>query len=361
MKYSQIFTAALSMLGTPVLAAPSNFAGSNLYYAAGLTEDQQTTLFTGLQSAGVKVLRVWLDGQSGQPKGTAIQAYGSLEGDTPESWDDTVLNRYDDFMVNANKYGIKLLISIHSYNALSGNSDFYGKTYGTGDFYTSDQAKDQFKQRISHVLDHTNPSTNKKWSDSSEYIFAFEAQNEAMHDQENPSALTQWQCEMAEAIRGGLASNDTLVTTGGGAWLDNSLLDAYFTCDALDIVAAHAYGTGDFDTDKIKGYVQKATESGKKLIMQEWGACYFSSDNNRCDNTGALDSATRDSNLKKWYSSIAEAGIAPFYWQILPNEDPHSDWDYEVGIGGVNWDALKEASAGVNQTESAFDWSGYLL
>lgn len=45
-------------------AAATSFAGSNLYYAAGLTQSQQTTLFTGLKDAGVQVLRVWLDGKS---------------------------------------------------------------------------------------------------------------------------------------------------------------------------------------------------------------------------------------------------------------------------------------------------------
>jgi hypothetical protein len=44
-------------------AAATSFAGSNLYYAAGLTRSQQTTLFTGLKDAGVQVLRVWLDGK----------------------------------------------------------------------------------------------------------------------------------------------------------------------------------------------------------------------------------------------------------------------------------------------------------
>lgn len=48
---------------SPALAAQS-FSGTNLYYAAGLSTDQQNTLFTKLQSAGVKVLRVWLDGKS---------------------------------------------------------------------------------------------------------------------------------------------------------------------------------------------------------------------------------------------------------------------------------------------------------
>lgn len=35
-------------------------------------------------------------------------------------------------MANAKNYGIKLIVSFHSYNALSGNSDFYGKYYGKG-------------------------------------------------------------------------------------------------------------------------------------------------------------------------------------------------------------------------------------
>lgn len=87
-------------------------------------------------------------------------------------------------MVKANGYGIKLQISIHSYNALSATPpDIYGDWYGTGDFYTSSDAIQYFKNRIQHVLEHVNPHTNKSWAESGEYIFAFEAENEAMHDQ----------------------------------------------------------------------------------------------------------------------------------------------------------------------------------
>jgi mannan endo-1,4-beta-mannosidase len=84
-------------------------------------------------------------------------------------------------MVKAHSYNIKLLISIHSYNALEGNRDFYGKWYGKGDFYTNTNAITQFKDRIAHVLAHVNPANGKTWANSPEYIFAFEAQNEAMH------------------------------------------------------------------------------------------------------------------------------------------------------------------------------------
>ncbi|KAJ4026137.1 hypothetical protein NW761_006763 [Fusarium oxysporum] len=183
MKFPSLTGLILGLFSGATANAAKSFSTSNLYYVAGLTDGQQTTLLNGLQSAGVQVLRVWLDGQSGATKGTPINDFKSLQGTNSDDWDDTVLNRLDTFMVKAHDYGIKLLISIHSYNALENNSDFYGKWYATGDFYTSSKAISQFKDRIAHVLAHKHPKTGKTWAQSSDYIFAFEAQNEAMHPQ----------------------------------------------------------------------------------------------------------------------------------------------------------------------------------
>jgi len=63
MKFSSLFNGALALISLPLALAANSFSASNLYYAAGLTVDQQHTLLSGLQSAGVKVLRVWLDGK----------------------------------------------------------------------------------------------------------------------------------------------------------------------------------------------------------------------------------------------------------------------------------------------------------
>lgn len=265
-------------------------------------------------------------------------------------------------MVTAADYGIKLLISIHSYNALEGNRDFYGEWYGTGDFYTNSDAIGYFQNRIAHVLTHVNPHNGKPWSESSEYIFAFEAQNEAMHPQGNPSALASWQCSMAEAIKENLnGSTDILVSTGGGSYLANSLLDPYFDCAALDVLAIHAYGVGDFETSALQPYVTRAQNAGKLLIMQEWGACYTDASNNNCNGGSPLDVGSRDNNIRKWARSITAAGIPWFYWQILPNPDPHHGWDYEVGIDDTNWEALKEVGIEAGNAESAFDFDRWLL
>lgn len=142
---------------------------------------------------------------------------------------------------------------------------------------------------------------------------------------------------MASTLKTLLSSNpDILVMTGGGAYLANSLLDPYFSCAALDVLAIHAYGVDDFETAKLKGYVTRAHSFGKKLIMQEWGACYTDVPNNNCNGGSPIGSTARDGNIKTWARQIDDAGILWFYWQILPNPDPHHGWDYEVGIDDVN-------------------------
>ncbi|KAL2798176.1 glycoside hydrolase superfamily [Aspergillus keveii] len=181
-------------------------------------------------------------------------------------------------------------------------------------------------------------------------------------DKGNPSALTAWQCEMATTIKDNMAHNPAiLVSTGGGAYLDNSLLDGYFTCDALDVLAIHAYGVADFATEKLTPYVDRALAAGKKLVMQEWGACYTTAENHACNGGTPLNVDTRDTNIRSWASSIDAAGIPWFYWQILPNDDPHQGWDYEVGVGDVNWESLKSAGLAAGRAEARFDFDAFLL
>jgi mannan endo-1,4-beta-mannosidase len=169
---------------------------------------------------------------------------------------------------------------------------------------------------------------------------------------------------MASAIRSNLGGNrDILITTGGGGWVDVSLLDGYFTCGDLDVLAIHAYGTGDYVTSKLAGYVFKAQSHGKKLLMQEWGACYYSNENERCgpSSVGVLDATTRASNIWQWSGQISKAGIPWMYWQVLPNADPHEDWDYEVGVQENIWNTLAGAMNATRSYSSAFDYSHYLL
>lgn len=61
--FSYISTLLVVLSHLPTSFGAKSFSASNLYYAAGLKDDQSALLLQGLQSAGVKVLRVWLDGE----------------------------------------------------------------------------------------------------------------------------------------------------------------------------------------------------------------------------------------------------------------------------------------------------------
>lgn len=118
-------------------------------------------------------------------------------------------------MYKASRYGIKLMISMHSYNTLEHQDDFYGQYYGTGYFYTDSQAIQYFKERIAHIMAHVNPHNGKTWANSPEYIFAFEAQNEAQHDNVSTLTIKSLRCTVAK-----ISSSETFLPwrNGNAPW-----------------------------------------------------------------------------------------------------------------------------------------------
>jgi mannan endo-1,4-beta-mannosidase len=86
--------------------------------------------------------------------------------------------------------------------------------------------------------------------------------------------------------------------TGGESWLSESVKSSWLSCASLDVIAIHAYGVGDYTTSSIQTYVNQAKAAGKKLIFQEWGACYFNTENNNCPTGSALSTSTRNNNIK---------------------------------------------------------------
>ncbi|KAI0794527.1 glycoside hydrolase family 5 protein [Fomes fomentarius] len=366
--FSLLSVVTLSIFGQ-LAATAKTFAGSNLYYAAGLTTDQRTTLLKGLQSAGMKVLRVWLDGQQTAQKGTGLDPFPDLEasricnGDE-SCYDNTVLERLDAFMVDAQSYGIKLIISMHSFNALQAG-DVYGRQYGTGYFYEQDAPQQAFDKRIVHILNHNHTTLGRPWKQLKEYIFGFEAENEAMIGKGEAyiQAHQYWQCDRAKTIKGQLGDNSgILVVTGGESWVHESVQSDWLNCDAIDVISLHAYGVGDFSTSSLQPYVDEAKKAGKLMMMQEWGACYFNTENNNCPRSDTpLDVNTRNTNIKNWAGQITAAGLPWLYWQVLPNADPHEGYDYEIGIGEPSWATLQSAAKAAASGTGPFDFSPYLL
>lgn len=253
---------------------------------------------------------------------------------------------------------------MHSYNALAAN-DVYGQAYGIGDFYTDSEAQTAFDQRLVYILNHVHTTLGKPWKELNEYVFGFEAENEAMigDGQTFIQDNQQWQCSRASTIKGQLGDNSgILVMTGGESWMAESVQPDYLTCDDLDVISIHAYSTGDYETSSIQTYVQQAQNAGKKLILEEWGVCYFDTSNNDCPSGDALDTDTRNANIQNWASSITAAGLPWLYWEVIPNADPHWGTDYEIGVvDDPSWSTLKQAAQDALNAEAAFDFSAYLL
>ncbi|EKM60724.1 glycoside hydrolase family 5 protein [Phanerochaete carnosa HHB-10118-sp] len=363
-------TPLAALLAAPLAFAANSFAGSNLYYAAGLSSADRTTLLQGLQNANMKVLRVWINGQTDTDlKGTTITPFPDVEpnqicnGDQ-SCYDPTILNLLDELMVDAHSYGIKLIITMHTFNALEAG-DVYGVEYGTGYFYEQTYPQQAFDQRLMYIMNHVNSQLGQPWKELNDYIFAFEAENEAMigKGQDYIEAHQQWQCDRATTIKNELDGNTgILVITGGESWMAESVQPDWLTCDALDVISIHAYGTGDFATSAIQTYVQQAQAAGKMLLFEEWGACYFNTENNDCPSGSALSSSQRNSNIEAWASQITAAGVPFLYWQVIPNADPHWDQDYEIGlVDDPSWSTLQAAAQAASNANAAFDFSPWLL
>ena len=68
---------------------------------------------------------------------------------------------------------------MHSFNALAAG-DVYGAEYGTGYFYEQSFPQQAFDARLEYIMNHVNSKLGKPWKELNDYIFAFEAENEAM-------------------------------------------------------------------------------------------------------------------------------------------------------------------------------------
>ncbi|EKG22500.1 Glycoside hydrolase subgroup catalytic core [Macrophomina phaseolina MS6] len=176
--------------------------------------------------------------------------------------------------------------------------------------------------------------------------------------------MPAWQCTMAQAIKDNLGSgkSDILVATGGGGWVDVSVLDGYMSCAAIDVIGIHAYGNGDLTAAKLQPKVARAQQAGKKLVMQEWGVCYYSTQKNQeCNGGTAAGDAARGQNIQTWAAQINQAGIPAWYWMVIPNNDPHGSEDFEVGVTESIWGTLRRTMQSAKTYEGAFDFSRWLL
>ena len=172
-----------------------------------------------MQAAGLKTVRIFISYTYAGNKGSNNVQINDLEPNQLGQYDDTILLRIDQLMLECSKRGLKLIIVCHDRYALGfWSTDRYATTFGiapdegpgaaqkisdASEFYTNKKAIAFFDKRIQHILSHRNALMgNATWATLDSVIYAFEPQNE-------PSSYMvefygQWVCDRAATIKAGL-------------------------------------------------------------------------------------------------------------------------------------------------------------
>ena len=187
--------------------SPFYYAGTNCYYLTFKSQEAVDNVFKDAEAMGLKVIRVWgnldvgvktgttdsegkpvftnnNDG-SGEKDGIYFQYFDKDLGKPVTNFGEDGIKKLDYALYQAEKHGIKLLITFTNYwDAFGGMGQYvkWAEELGiTGlkkdDFYTNETLKGWYKDYVNGLLNHTNPYTNRKLKDEPS-VFAWELSNE---------------------------------------------------------------------------------------------------------------------------------------------------------------------------------------
>ncbi|KAG5720878.1 hypothetical protein E4T56_gene15245 [Termitomyces sp. T112] len=206
MRHLLLITTALVFFVYFVTA--NDFAGANSYFLHTLSAADRAAVLDAMQSADMKLLRVFITRVAAGAKGSSAQAVDDLETvagkvihfqktslyhefSSVGSYDDTILTQIDVLASEAHSRDIKLIIAMHDRYALGcWDTDAYVAKYnlpvtgcvnGVPDssvFYTNTNAIADFDNRLRHILNFQSPTFDVPWNQLSDAIFSFEIENE---------------------------------------------------------------------------------------------------------------------------------------------------------------------------------------
>ena len=246
-----------------------------------------------LAKANLRVLRVIIDyrlemDEDGNPLPTGV-------------YNDCILTWIDRLMLKAREKGILLLISLQVHNWIKNEhititrNDYewrncktpynvYQKTtidFGkenaqnvmgpyaargwSSNYFTSEDAKDAYKARVYHILNHYNYFLEKKWKDINDVVWAWGLQGEP-ELLGNPSVdvLRKWFNEMATYVKS--IDSDTYVALG--TKFTNIAIDLGNIEDA-DIYTFHPYEDISYLDKEIQDFQKEISKPYGKLLLAE--------------------------------------------------------------------------------------------
>ena len=213
--------------------SPFYYAGTNCYYLTFKSQEAVDSVFKDAEAMGLKVIRVWGNLDVGVKTGTTDSegkpvftnnndGPGEKDGIYFQYFDKDLgkpvinegkdgLQKLDYALYQAEKHGIKLLITFTNYwDAFGGMGQYvkWAEELGiTGlkkdDFYTNETLKGWYKDYVNGLLNHTNQYTGRKLKDEPS-VFAWELANEPRCNTDaqcKDNILYNWAKEMSEYVK----------------------------------------------------------------------------------------------------------------------------------------------------------------
>lgn len=359
--------------------SPFYYAGTNCYYLTFKSQEAVDSVFKDAEAMGLKVIRVWgnldvgvktgttdsegkpvftnnNDG-SGEKDGIYFQYFDKDLGKPVINEGKDGLQKLDYALYQAEKHGIKLLITFTNYWDAFGGMGQYIKWAQelsiTGlkkdDFYTNETLKGWYKDYVNGLLNHTNPYTGRKLKDEPS-VFAWELANEPRCNTDaqcKDNILYNWAKEMSEYVKS--VDPNHMVALGDEGFYNKPYgyyneyttsnyafygaegvdFEKLMTIDTLDFGTPHLYldqwgmkhtGTGQDDLLWFKIHGETCAELGKPVILEEFGL---------------TNRTIRDSEYEQWfevlegnvYETVEYAGTN--YWMIASYIDGALYPDYD--------------------------------
>ena len=359
--------------------SPFYYAGTNCYYLTFKSQEAVDSVFKDAEAMGLKVIRVWGNLDVGVKTGTTDSegkpvftnnndGPGEKDGIYFQYFDKDLgkpvinegkdgLQKLDYALYQAEKHGIKLLITFTNYwDAFGGMGQYvkWAEELGiTGlkkdDFYTNETLKGWYKDYVNGLLNHTNPYTGRKLKDEPS-VFAWELANDPRCNTDaqcKDNILYNWAKEMSEYVKS--VDPNHMVALGDEGFYNKPYgyyneyttsnyafygaegvdFEKLMTIDTLDFGTPHLYldqwgmkhtGTGQDDLLWFKIHGETCAELGKPVILEEFGL---------------TNRTIRDSEYEQWfevlegnvYETVEYAGTN--YWMIASYIDGALYPDYD--------------------------------
>lgn len=359
--------------------SPFYYAGTNCYYLTFKSQEAVDSVFKDAEAMGLKVIRVWGNLDVGVKTGTTDSegkpvftnnndGPGEKDGIYFQYFDKDLgkpvinegkdgLQKLDYTLYQAEKHGIKLLITFTNYwDAFGGMGQYvkWAEELGiTGlkkdDFYTNETLKGWYKDYVNGLLNHTNQYTGRKLKDEPS-VFAWELANEPRCNTDaqcRDNILYNWAKEMSEYVKS--VDPNHMVALGDEGFYNKPYgyyneyttsnyafygaegvdFEKLMTIDTLDFGTPHLYldqwgmkhtGTGQDDLLWFKIHGETCAELGKPVILEEFGL---------------TNRTIRDSEYEQWfevlegnvYETVEYAGTN--YWMIASYIDGALYPDYD--------------------------------